>query len=61
MVVWGFEIGDRHLRFRRFCIKIIIKGIQKSEITDCDTGGCGMWVKSSTKIWSITVNVAFRL
>ncbi|MBD2280752.1 hypothetical protein H6F99_21485 [Aphanizomenon flos-aquae FACHB-1040] len=44
MVVWGFEIGDRHLRFRRFCIKIIIKGIQKSEITDCDTGGCGMWV-----------------
>jgi glycerol kinase len=51
MVVWGFEIGDseallqavRHLRFRRFCIKIIIKGIQKSEITDCDTGGCGMW------------------
>ena len=33
MVVWGFEIGDseallqavRHLRFRRFCIKIIIK------------------------------------
>jgi glycerol kinase len=52
MVVWGFEIGEllaaalryRHLRFRRFCIKIIIKGIQKSEITDCDTGGCGMWV-----------------
>ena len=52
MVVWGFEIGDseallqavRHLRFRQFCIKIIIKGIQKSEITDCDTGGCGMWV-----------------
>jgi glycerol kinase len=51
MVVWGFEIGDseallqavRHLRFRRFCIKIIIQGIQKSEITDCDTGGCGMW------------------
>ena len=43
MVVWGFEIGDRHLRFRRFCIKIIIKGIQKSEITECDTGGCGMW------------------
>ncbi|MBD2280711.1 hypothetical protein [Aphanizomenon flos-aquae] len=43
MVVWGFEIGDRHLRFRQFCIKIIIKGIQKSEITDCDTGGCGMW------------------
>ena len=46
MVVWGFEIGDRHLRFRRFCIKIIIKGIQKSEITDCDTGGCGMWATS---------------
>ncbi|MDD1428036.1 hypothetical protein MEO94_27015, partial [Dolichospermum sp. ST_sed9] len=52
MVIWGFEIGDseallqavRYLRFRRFCIKIIIKGIQKSEITDCDTGGCGMWV-----------------
>ncbi|MBD2280735.1 hypothetical protein [Aphanizomenon flos-aquae] len=46
MVVWGFEIGDRHLRFRQFCIKIIIKGIQKSEITDCDTGGCGMWVRN---------------
>ncbi|MDB9437100.1 hypothetical protein PN450_09870 [Dolichospermum lemmermannii CS-548] len=43
MVIWGFEIGDSHPRFRRFCIKIIIKGIQKSEITDCDTGGCGMW------------------
>jgi hypothetical protein len=50
MVVWGFEIGKllaaalryRHLRFQHFCIKIIIKGIQKSEITDCDTGGCGM-------------------
>jgi hypothetical protein len=47
---WGFEIGEllaaalryRHLRFQQFCIKIIIKGIQKSEITDCDTGGCGM-------------------
>ncbi|MBK1988316.1 hypothetical protein A0J48_012330 [Sphaerospermopsis aphanizomenoides BCCUSP55] len=46
MVVWRFEIGDRHLRFQRFCIKIIIKGIQKSEITDCDTGGCGMSVLS---------------
>jgi hypothetical protein len=53
MVVWGFEIGEllaaalryRHLRFRQFCIKIIIKGIQKSEITDCDTGGCGMWAE----------------
>ncbi|MDB9435674.1 hypothetical protein PN450_02375, partial [Dolichospermum lemmermannii CS-548] len=44
MVVWGFDISDRHLRFRRFCIKIILTGIQKSEITDCDTGGCGMWV-----------------
>jgi len=51
MVVWGFEIGEllaaalryRHLRFRLFCIKIILKGIQKSEITDCDTWGCGMW------------------
>ncbi|MCE2717969.1 MAG: hypothetical protein ACK4XN_02170 [Dolichospermum sp.] len=43
MVIWGFEIGDRYLKFRQFCIKIIIKGIQKSEITDCDTGGCGMW------------------
>jgi glycerol kinase len=39
MVVWGFEIGEllaaalryRHLRFRRFCIKIIIKGIQKPD------------------------------
>jgi glycerol kinase len=58
MVVWGFEIGDseallqavRHLRFRQFCIKIIIKGIQKSEITDCDTGGCGMWVKLIIKL-----------
>ncbi|MDM3853417.1 MAG: hypothetical protein PT120_00425 [Aphanizomenon gracile PMC649.10] len=45
MVVWGFEIGDRHLRFRPFCIKIILKGIQKYEITDCDTEGCGMWVE----------------
>jgi glycerol kinase len=51
MVVWRFEIGEllaaalryRHLRFRLFCIKIILKGIQKSEITDCDTWGCGMW------------------
>ncbi|MFM7408545.1 MAG: hypothetical protein ACKO3K_18280 [Cuspidothrix sp.] len=44
MVIWGFEIGDRHLRFRLFCIKIIIKGIQNSEITDCDTRGaeCGL-------------------
>jgi hypothetical protein len=50
MVVWGFEIGDRHLRFRRFCIKIIIKGIQKSEITDCDTGGCGMWVINDQQV-----------
>ncbi|MFM6108805.1 MAG: hypothetical protein ACKPEO_27190, partial [Sphaerospermopsis kisseleviana] len=49
-----FEIGEllaaalryRHLRFRLFCIKIILKGIQKSEITDCDTRGCGMWVPS---------------
>ena len=53
MVVWGFEIGDRHLRFRRFCIKIIIKGIQKSEITDCDTGGCGMWVLKFIPIQSM--------
>jgi len=53
MVVWGFEIAKllaaalryRHLRFRLFCIKIILKGIQKSEITDCDTWGCGMWDK----------------
>jgi hypothetical protein len=44
MVIWGFEIGDRYLNFRPFCIKIILKGLQKSEITDCDTGGCGMWV-----------------
>jgi hypothetical protein len=52
MVVWGFEISEllaaalryRHLRFRPFCIKIIIKCIQKSEITDCNTGGaeCGL-------------------
>ncbi|MDB9308008.1 glycerol kinase, partial [Aphanizomenon sp. CS-733/32] len=58
MVVWGFEIGEllaaalryRHLRFRRFCIKIIIKGIQKSEITDCDTGGgaeCGLYLSQA--------------
>jgi glycerol kinase len=60
MVVWGFEIGEllaaalryRHLRFRRFCIKIIIKGIQKSEITDCDTGGCGMWGKKKNYLLS---------
>jgi hypothetical protein len=52
MVIWGFEIGDseallqavRYLKFRSFCIKIILTGLQKSEITDCDTGGCGMWV-----------------
>jgi hypothetical protein len=39
MVVWGFEIGElvaaalryRHLISQRFCIKIIIKGIQKSD------------------------------
>jgi hypothetical protein len=45
MVVWGFGISEllaaalryRHLRFGLFCIKIILKGIQKSEITDCDT------------------------
>jgi hypothetical protein len=37
MVVWGFEIGEmlaaalryRHLKFRLFCIKIILTGIQK--------------------------------
>jgi len=53
MVIWGFEIGDseallqavRYLKFRPFCIKIILTGLQKSEITDCDTGGCGMWVE----------------
>ena len=44
MVIWGFEIGDRYLNFRPFCIKIILTSPQKSEITDCDTGGCGMWV-----------------
>jgi glycerol kinase len=61
MVVWGFEIGDRHLRFRRFCIKIIIKGIQKSEITDCDTGGCGMWVSAiKSKITQLTLYVRHR-
>jgi hypothetical protein len=53
MVIWGFEIGEllaaalryRYLNFRPFCIKIILKGLQKSEITDCDTGGgaeCGL-------------------
>jgi hypothetical protein len=51
MVILGFEIGEllaAALRYRhlRFCIKIILKGIQKSEITDCDTRGCGMWGKS---------------
>ncbi|MEY3255357.1 MAG: hypothetical protein RLZZ29_488 [Cyanobacteriota bacterium] len=54
MVIWGFEIGEllaaalryRYLNFRPFCIKIILKGLQKSEITDCDTGGCGMWDKT---------------
>jgi hypothetical protein len=38
MVFWGFEIGElltavlryRHLRFRLFCIKIILTGIQNS-------------------------------
>jgi hypothetical protein len=53
MVIWVFEIGDseallqavRYLKFRPFCIKIILIGLQKSEITDCDTGGCGMWVR----------------
>ena len=58
MVIWGFEIGDSHLRFRRFCIKIIIKGIQKSEITDYDTGGCGMWgtlVPNTREIRSLTL------
>ncbi|MFM6079166.1 MAG: hypothetical protein ACKPCI_11740, partial [Dolichospermum sp.] len=59
MVIWGFEIGDRHLRFRLFCIKIIIKGIQKSEITDCDTGGCGMWVKYLGKLESMTPRYVF--
>ena len=52
MVIWGFEIGEllaaalryRYLNFRPFCIKIILTSPQKSEITDCDTGGCGMWV-----------------
>ncbi|MDB9492179.1 hypothetical protein PN478_16855, partial [Dolichospermum circinale CS-534/05] len=47
-----FEIGEllaaalryRYLNFRPFCIKIILTSPQKSEITDCDTGGCGMWV-----------------
>jgi len=49
MVIWGFEIGDRYLKFRPFCIKIILTGLQKSEITDCDTGGCGMWVPMKLK------------
>jgi len=63
MVVWGFEIGEllaaalryRHLRFQQFCIKIIIKGIQKSEITDCDTGGCGMWDATTADFSSISL------
>jgi glycerol kinase len=52
LVVWRFDIGEllaaalryRYLKFQPFCIKMILEGIQKSEITDCDTGGCGMWV-----------------
>jgi len=40
MVIWGFEIGEllaaalryRYLKFRQFCIKIIIKGIQNDEL-----------------------------
>jgi len=61
MVVWGFEIGEllaaalryRHLRFQQFCIKIIIKGIQKSEITDCETGGCGMSVTDNGGVYFV--------
>jgi glycerol kinase len=61
MVVWGFEIGEllaaalryRHLRFQQFCIKIIIKGIQKSEITDCDTRGCGMSVTDNGGVYFV--------
>ena len=57
MVIWGFEIGEllaaalryRYLNFRPFCIKIILTSPQKSEITDCDTGGCGMWDKNVTQ------------
>ncbi|MDB9437570.1 hypothetical protein PN450_12370 [Dolichospermum lemmermannii CS-548] len=54
MVVWGFGISDseallqavRYLKFRPFCIKIILQCIQKSEITDCDTGSaeCGLYI-----------------
>jgi len=51
LVVWGFGIGDseallqavRYLEFPKFCIKTGLQGIQKSEITDCDTRGCGRW------------------
>ena len=45
MVIWGFEIDDRYLKFQTFCIKTILKGIEKSEITDCDTRGaeCGFY------------------
>jgi|GEM_PF-4578693 glycerol kinase len=52
MVIWGFEISEllaaalryRYLKFRQFCIKIILTGLQKSEITDCGTRGaeCGL-------------------
>jgi glycerol kinase len=53
MVIWGFEIGDseallqavRYLKFRSLCIKIILTGLQKSEITDC-VGGAECGVKS---------------
>ncbi|MBD2134256.1 hypothetical protein H6F47_17890 [Sphaerospermopsis sp. FACHB-1094] len=56
MVIWGFEIGDRYLNFRPFCIKIILKGLQKSEITDCDTGGCGMWVVISLYFFETVIH-----
>jgi glycerol kinase len=39
MVVWRFEMGEllaaalryRYLKLRHFCIKMILKGIQKSD------------------------------
>ncbi|MDB9489136.1 hypothetical protein PN478_01135, partial [Dolichospermum circinale CS-534/05] len=58
-----FEIGEllaaalryRYLNFRPFCIKIILTSPQKSEITDCDTGGCGMWDSICTLLFEYTL------
>ncbi|MDB9491822.1 hypothetical protein PN478_14995, partial [Dolichospermum circinale CS-534/05] len=62
-----FEIGEllaaalryRYLNFRPFCIKIILTSPQKSEITDCDTGGCGMWVRQTLALSSFRSDIFF--